>query len=86
MNIDIKGVSIKLTQEQLDKVAKHLAKKEPKICPQNGEEYYYFANDGFIYNDIAINSLGRLNSYRTEQEAKQLHISYREDIKLILSE
>lgn len=71
MNIEINGVSITLTQEQIEEVAKHLAKKEPKIFPQYDKSYWAYSADGSVYNSTAGDSGGRVNAYRTKEEAEK---------------
>jgi hypothetical protein len=70
MDIEINGVSITLTPEQIEEVAQHLVKKEHKMFPQEGEIYWRYDTDGRLVCGITPDSRGRVNVSRTKEEAE----------------
>ena len=60
---------VKELQEQLYILSEKIAKRdEPKIFPQEGEEYWQYTKIGYTLAAIANDSEGRLNAFRTEEE------------------
>jgi hypothetical protein len=60
-------------QKQLNKLTKKIAncKDEPKMFPQKGEEYWHWNQMGSIFSNKTHGSEGRLNVYKTKEEAER---------------
>ena len=77
MNVNINGVSITLTQEQLEQIAKQTAKKPAVFKPKIGETYWYITMIGEVSDDkwdeCSVDEF-RLSAgliYRTKEEAEK---------------
>lgn len=77
MNIDINGITITLTQEQLEQIVKQTANKSIIFVPKADENYWCIYTDGDImYSawkngnaDKKLLSIG--NIYKTKEEAEK---------------
>ena len=77
MNIDINGVSITLTQDQLEQIAQQTAKKSTIYIPEIDQKYWCIDLNGFIIEycwvgnkfDKAVLDYG--NVYKTREEAEK---------------
>ena len=56
---------------RLDELSAYAEKecKKPKMFPQEGEQYWFYGPDSGIYFNMANDSNGRLNAFRTKEEA-----------------
>ena len=70
MNIDINGISITLTQEQLEQITEQTKSKSLPF-PQKGDCYWSMLCDGNTYKNTTGDNKGRIMAYRTEEEAEQ---------------
>lgn len=77
VKVEISGVSITLTKEQLEQIERQIAKKPAIFVPVKGEPYYYFNSDGTMrassWDGCAID-IGRASfgtAYKTKEEAEK---------------